>query len=385
MDAWVQMALNISKYGGIVLTLFFGIVGIVASYKEKGQTITRWGWTSIILASLAALLGLIGVTAEIGSQEQERDKQAKQALVMLHEIRRGQQPLREIQLDIQAQAPDDQDLQKDVVTDLDNYRSRLDNAYRDELDKQRQDDVRKQQQRWKALQDFEHGIPPAPTNSVLGIDWQGLGGLRLPVTWNYRFITPQSELFPKFNGEFWSYQLFSNLNTTFSFFKDDNPTSQSKPLDRSLGDLEFSSYLSSGNTTNPPSLAYDVAGKRTFTLSANNIIASSNSWSSNGNIISVEDLLGTLMAVRSTATGAPNGPLGANFAIFRPKRLHFRIADRDVYLSGQDFQAGTAEDGNTVFTYRFPPTPDELAKLRQPPKEPSDLVDAPRMIQLPNQ
>ncbi len=154
------------------------------------------------------------------------------------------------------------------------------------------------------------------------------------------------------------------------------------PPNFSLNDLQFTTYLSGYDEKNKITVAYDIEQAGTFTLSGRNLVASADSWASNGKIISVEDLFGTQMIVRPwnhSAPIKPPGPAPVLFpnlvplpnagrvpVVFKPKLVHFRIADREIYLAEKDFTPVTAGDGVRAFAYEFPRNNEQINELRQP-------------------
>jgi hypothetical protein len=318
----IELLLNIVKYAGIALAGAFGALGVLTQTRDKEGALTPWGRLAFAGVVVSTLVSLAAQTLEIAAGARKAEEDRQQALRLLLEIRRGQQPLHEVEAGAWARCP------VAARAELGTYGQRVEKEYPKEF-KQR------------------FGFDPGPRLGRLSLP--GLHSLpEFPI-----YLTPGERLFPTTKEEPLVHQLLAGLHAEFFFYKGGGDEPEPDPSFQKA-DLFFGIEVESDQPG--ASLAYYPESK-VFVVGGSKLVESRR-WRSQGTLIAVADLPGARMAVQVSPRGAL--PSASPFGVHA---VSLQVAGQGVWLTADDLAAKRSANGAPYATFTFPDTEDGVRRL----------------------
>jgi hypothetical protein len=266
---------------------------------------------------VSTLVSLISQTLEIAAGARKAEEERQQALGLLHEIHRSQQPLHEVEAGVWARCP------TAARPELRAYGQWLEQEYPKELKKR-------------------FGFDLAPHLSGL---------TQLPEQAFY--LGPGDRLFPSQEREPQVRQLLGGLQAELYFYKGGGEEPEPDPLFKKA-DLFFGIEVETDQAG--ASLEYYPQSK-VFVIGGSKPV-DARRWHSQGTLIAVADLPGARLAVQASPRGT-----STNASPFGVQAVSLRVAGQGVWLAGSDLTAQRAPDGAPYATFRFPDTEEGVRGL----------------------
>jgi hypothetical protein len=347
----IDLALVILKFGGLLLSGFFGAYGLLVKFKDENGKITKSGRNALILIVTSTLVSGLSAAFEIYRdavrqrttlevQAKETLETAKRTERLLSEINRSMQPISTLIVSHWISVPTDHLLMK-------SYISR-----------------------------FEAELPNALTLLTSTGRFPGYAGGsydegRNPIG---IYFDGSAVLSPDRTKEKLAFTVLGYSEIVVEFFK--------VPIDPK------SHYLISGEFNNKPDLTIrlssglDVSGmggnhelqynmkEKHFKLHGSDISTDSKYWHSTGNIVSIPDLAGSQIFI-SLPSVMVSGDMNEVDQYLPEIRRRFALdtlilnfgKGREFWLQSKELSRLDTKERIPLYVYTFPKTAEELNKL----------------------
>ena len=347
----IELTIAIFKYAGIVLTGVFGILGLLVKFKDDNGHVTKAGRNALVLIITSAIVSLGAQSFELikarGDRQSAAEAKAQDTLEavqrtekLIVEINRGLHPIAGLSLSDWISVPSDH-------VQLKNYVERFNRNV------------------GLTVQQLERdkpviGIVGTTKDSSRRIDQFAFDGT--------------STLSPNRSTEKLAHTVFGYSTVELQFYrkpitvKDFPPVSEDSKYKPDLK-LSASAGLNSSGLDGQLSVEYHVKDEA-FRLSSHMVPSDPKFWESDGEIVGLQDLLGTQLFVR-----LPSVMLSGDVVIdqYVPEiRRRFKLETLvisfyggfELWLRHNDLEAHADKDGLPFYVYVFPTTMAGLQRLK---------------------